>query len=66
MLWLNKSKKKKMWHCGKVRKCENNRLKRNQRYRQSIPAHEYRRNKVFAVGHQASVYGFSDGLPVAD
>ena len=22
MLWLNKSKKKKMWHCGKVRKCE--------------------------------------------
>ena len=22
MLWLNKLKKKKMWHCGKVRKCE--------------------------------------------
>lgn len=22
MLWLNKSKKKEMWHCGKVRKCE--------------------------------------------
>ena len=35
-------------------------------HRQSIPAHEYRKNKVFAVGHQASVYRFSDGLSVAD
>lgn len=32
---------------------EDNGFKRNKRYRQSIRAHEYRRNKDFAVGHKA-------------
>ena len=43
---------------------EDNWFKRNKRYRQSIHAHEYRKNKDFAVGHKAFIYRFSNGLPI--